>query len=227
LLTIFDTGTEAMLPLFGDRNAAVRAQAAEWAANHPTRDVINRLLGLLSDDARFPRFTVQDSLLRLGRAVIEPLIAYLDGRKGREVEAALTVAMGLAAPRFLDTALVRCRDGSPAVRRLAAGLVGAIGGHEGAEVLLEMLGDPVPQVRAAAAQSLGKLGYWPAAAHIAPLLRDPSWVVRLEAGQALRTLGAPGILFLRRFLADDDKFAADMARQVLDVLELQRAGRTS
>jgi HEAT repeat protein len=90
-----------------------------------------------------------------------------------------------------------------------------------------MLGDPVPQVRAAAAQSLGKLGYWPAAAHIAPLLRDPSWVVRLEAGQALRTLGAPGILFLRRFLADDDKFAADMARQVLDVLELQRAGRTS
>jgi HEAT repeat protein len=83
--------------------------------------------------------------------------------------------------------------------------------------LLDLLTDPVPEVRAAAAHALGKLGHWPAASHLAPLLRDHAWIVRRDAGLALRALGAPGLLYLRRSLTDIDHFAADMARQVLDL----------
>jgi len=47
------------------------------------------------------------------------------------------------------------------------------------------------------------------------LLRDQAWVVRREAALALRAMGAPGTLLLRRALTSDDRFAADMAKQVL------------
>jgi HEAT repeat protein len=83
--------------------------------------------------------------------------------------------------------------------------------------LLDLLTDPVPEVRATAAHALGKLGHWPAVSHLAPLLRDRAWIVRREAGLALRALGAPGLLYLRRYLTDADHFAADMAQQVLDL----------
>jgi hypothetical protein len=48
-------------------------------------------------------------------------------------------------------------------------------------------------------------------------MRDSAWRVRKEAGLSLRALGAPGTLFLRRALRSDDRFAADMAQQVLDL----------
>jgi HEAT repeat protein len=137
----------------------------------------------------------------------------------RQVEAALVVAVGLAEPRLLTPALCLCRDPSPRVRALAATLLGALGGSAGVEDLTALLTDPTPAVRAAAARALGRLGHWPAAPALAPLLRDRVWAVRREAALALHVLGAPGLLFLRRYLADADRFAADMARQVLDLPE--------
>jgi hypothetical protein len=44
-------------------------------------------------------------------------------------------------------------------------------------------------------------------------------VVRSQSALALRRLGAPGELMLRRALDDADRFAADIARQVLDAPE--------
>jgi hypothetical protein len=41
--------------------------------------------------------------------------------------------------------------------------------------------------------------------------------VRRQAGLALRALGAPGELLLRRTVAGDDPFAADMARLLLEL----------
>ena len=61
--------------------------------------------------------------------------------------------------------------------------------------------------------------YWQAGTLLAERLRDERWRVRREAGLALRALGAPGTLFLRRALKGDDRFAADMAQQVLDLPE--------
>ena len=217
LLTFIGAGDDIMPWLLRDPHPVVRAQAADWAADHPTPLVITRLLRLLADEETFSRFAVQDALLRMGGVAVEPLIDYIYSHSDRSLEVALTVAIGLADSRFLAPALLLCRDESPQVRALAASLVGSLGGTEGVETLTSLLQDPAAEVRAAVARALGKLAHWQAAPTLVTLLRDRFWIVRREAGLALRAFGAPGTLFLKRALADHDYFAADMARQVLDL----------
>jgi len=174
---------------------------------------------LLTDPAKLCRFTAQNSLLRMGATVTPALTDYLAVHVGTAVEGALEVAVGLAEPRFAELALRLCRDSRPGTRCLAARLLGQLGGEEEVSVLKALLADADSTVRAAAARALGSLQHWPAAPALARALRDAAWDVRREAGLALRALGSPGILFLRRYLSDQDAFAADMARQVLDIPE--------
>jgi HEAT repeat protein len=105
------------------------------------------------------------------------------------------------------------------VRLRAVALLGALGGKDVVHALIERLDDVAPEVRTEAARALGALGYWPAARRLATALRDQEWTVRRESALALRAVGAPGILFLRRALSEKDGFAADIARQVLDIPE--------
>jgi hypothetical protein len=226
LLTLIRTGESVVPGLLADPHPWVRAQAAEWAGVHPTAEVIEKLLALLADPSGLCRFTVQDSLIRIGPQAVEPLLKFLNDHTGPVLEPALEVALSLAEPRFSEPALALCENTSPRVRALAAALLGALGGRESVDVLTTLLDDPVPEVRAAAASSLGKLHHWPAARWLAGALRDQAWIVRREAGLALRAVGSPGLLFLRRSLSDHDPFAADMARQVLDLPELGERMRT-
>lgn len=217
LLTLLGAGEGSMPGLMADRHPRVRAQAADWAATHPRPELISALLKLLEDPAKLCRFAAQNSLLRMG-AVAGPLLAdYVADHSGPRLVLALEVAVGLAESRFLNAALRLCQDGSPAVRVLAATLLGQIGGEQPAKSLHALLGDLETSVRSEAARGLGKLREWPAAPALARALRDTSWDVRREAGLALRAMGSPGILLLRRSLADRDAFAADMARQVLEI----------
>lgn len=224
LLTLLGGGEHVIPALFADRVALVRAQAAVWAVEHPTPAVLPALLTLLDDVDSLCRLMAQDALVHLGPVVVEPLLQVLSLPTGPRVETALMVAVGLANARFVSPALMLCHSAAPGVRALAATLLGVLGGREGVERLTALLDDDVPEVRAAAAQALGKLHHWPAAAALAALLRDRAWEVRRAAGFALRALGAPGLLFLRRSLRDTDRFAADMARHVLDWPDLAGPG---
>ena len=217
LLTAMGGGEEVVPPLLDDPHPAVRADAAAWAAEHPEPHVMNRLLEHLADPSRLCRFTVRDTLLRMGERAVGPLGAYLDAQQGPGVEPALEVAAALADPAFLAPATRHARHPSAAVRARAAELAGAVGGSAAVETLVALLDDPAPEVRAAALDAVGKLGHWPAAPAVARLLRDSAWAVRRAAGLALRRMGSPGLLLLRRALGDADPFAADMARQVLDL----------
>ncbi len=224
LLTLLGGGEQVIPALFVDRAALVRAQAAVWAVEHPTPAVLQPLLTLLGDVDSLCRLMAQDALLHLGPLVVEPLLHVLSLPTGPQVETALVVAVGLADARFVSPTLTLCHSATPGVRALAATLLGVLGGREGVERLTALLDDDAPEVRAAAAQALGKLHHWPAAAALAALLRDRAWEVRRAAGFALRALGAPGVLFLRRSRRDTDRFAADMARHVLDLPDLAGPG---
>jgi len=219
LLTALGGGEQVVPALFADPHPAVRAEAAEWAGQHPTPEVIGRLVALLATPGTVGSWVVRDSLLRIGPAVVGPLAGYLETHVGERALPALEVAAGLADPRFSAAARLLCRDPLPAVRARAATLAGAIGGEELVATLEGLLADPDAAVRASAAAAVGRLGHWPATARLARMLRDPAWVVRSQSALAMRRLGSPGVLLLRRALDDPDRFAADIARQVLDMPE--------
>ncbi len=217
ILSRLDVVDPLVEQLLSDPHPAVRAQAAEWAAAHPSVTVISAMLALLADPATQARFAVQDALLRMGGIVAGPLAMFLESHAGRAAEAGLRVAESLAEPSFGPPGLRLSRADDVGVRIAAAKLLGAVGDAAAAERLMELLDDADSSVRAAAAQSLGRMQHWQAAALLAYHLRDSAWRVRRAAGLALRSIGAPGVLFLRRTLKEDDAFAADMAQQVLDL----------
>ena len=216
LLGLLGSGASVVPALFGDRRAEVRAQAAEWASGNPSEPVLGRLVEMLADPANVCRFTVKDSLLRIGRPAVEPLMEHLSTRSGEAAVSGLVVAVGLADPRFLGCGLRFAADPCVRTRVLGAALVGSLGGAEAARALVALLRDPEPSVRAAAAKGLGAVGHWPASPALIESLRDPAFTARRQAALALRALGAPGLLLLRRALADSDRVARDMAQSVLD-----------
>ncbi len=222
LLTLVGEGESIVPKLFHDQHPDVRAQAAEWAATHPKPEIVAALVNQLAAPTDLGRFSVQDSLLRLGSPANEPLTEYLATHQGTAVEAALEVAIGLADPRMLSAALTLCHDSEPRVRALATALIGALGGDDSLPILMNLLDDPADDVRAAAAEALGRLKYVSSAPALALKLRDRAWDVRLASGLALRNFGAPGILYLRRSIGDVDPYAADMAHQLLDISALVR-----
>ena len=217
VLSRMDVPDPLVQKLLADPHPAVRAQAAEWAAAQPSEAVISAMLVLLADPATQARFAVQNALLRMGGVVAGQLAEFLESHSGRAAEAGLRVAESLAEPSFGPLALRHSRADDVDVRVAAAKLLGAVADAAAAERLMELLSDDESLVRAAAAKSLGRMQYWRAGSQLAERLRDSAWRVRKEAGLALRAIGAPGTLFLRRATKSDDRFAADMAHQVLDL----------
>ncbi len=220
LLNVLCAGETVGLFLLSDKNPLVRAQAAEWATDHPEPEVTSRLLELLGDPESLCRFHVEDSLLRMGTIVVDRLVEYLNTHSGREVEDALKVCVGVPSPQFLDPALSLMKHENPAVRVLAAKLLGSIGGDQVVEALRKLLKDINAEVRATAASALGRLHYWPASSELAGLLGDSDWHVRRNAGYALRGVGPPGILVLRQSMNGKNELAAEMARAALKFYDI-------
>jgi hypothetical protein len=217
ILSSMDVPDPLVLKLLVDPHPAIRAQAAEWAAAQPSVPVITAMLRLLADPATQARFAVQDALLRMGSIAAGPLATFLERNSGRAAEAGLRVAESLAEARFEHAALRLSRTDDVGIRVASAKLLGAVGGAPAAERLTELLRDDASEVRAAAAQSLGRMQHWQAGSLLAEGLRDSTWRVRRQSALALRALGAPGALFLRRATKAEDRFAADMAQQILDL----------
>ena len=217
LCTLLGIGHDEVPPLLRDPKFSVRAEAVDWAGEQASAEMIPTLVDFLAEPDYVGGYTLRDALLRIGPPVIPHLHAYLMARKGEETLAALDVATGLASVDFLDVAVRLSHDDVPEVRARAASLIGAVGGQPAASRLVEMLDDPHAEAQAAAAAALGRLGEWGAAPRVGTLLRSPEWSVRTSAALALRRLGAPGLLVLRGRLTDEDRFARDIARQILDL----------
>ncbi|MET3810112.1 HEAT repeat domain-containing protein [Arthrobacter sp. UYEF3] len=216
LLVILGAGEGAVPPLLEDRGAEVRSAAAAWAANHPSPQIATRLVRMLSDEALACRLTAHAALIRLGRHAVPAIISHLAEASPASLAPALLVASRIHDSALAGPALVHRSHGDPEVRAAVAQVIASGGGTTGVEGLKSFLIDPAAKVRATAAAGLGGLGDWPSAPLLAELLGDPAWEVRRAAGLALDRLGSPGQLYLQRALNSTDRFAQDMARQVLD-----------
>ncbi|MFW5947304.1 MAG: HEAT repeat domain-containing protein [Gemmatimonadota bacterium] len=217
LLTLAGGSGDAVLRLAGDPHPLVRTQVAEWCGANPSEHAVATLVGMLGDPSQASRFAVQDALVRIAAAAVEPLARALRRSPGEpEILAALTVARGIGDSRLARPVLRLADHDSARVRAAAFRALGLAGGREAAERLERGLGDPDAGARAAAASSLGELAHWQAGPALARALGDTSWDVRAAAGRALLRIGPPGELLLRRVMKRGDGFAADMARHALD-----------
>ncbi len=217
LLTLIGGGEAVVLRLADDPNPVIRAQVAEWVGSNVTPPGIETIIQMLGDPAPACRFTVEDTLLRLGPRVVESLAHRIRvSRDAMELVSALHVARAIGDPGLLPAVVAASEALDPRVRVAATRALGALGGEAAIERGLTLLEDSAPTVRAAAAGALADLGHWSGAVRIRALLADTEWHVRSAAGAALRGLGAPGLLVLRGALASADPFAADMARLSID-----------
>lgn len=215
IFTLAGGGQASVLSLFGDSRTEVRAAAAEWASEHPTPEVIDHLIAMLDDTSTLCRFTVKDSLLRLGPAATPALTRYLMATDSPPEEA-LEVATWISDPAFLKAARRFQMHPDVTTRVRVIELIASIGGTEATSLLEVSVSDPDSEVRAAGLRALGKLERWQSAQLLMIGLADEEWQVRKQAGLALSALGAPGALLLKQSLSSKDANAADMARHILD-----------
>ncbi len=220
-LAVLGVDSADSLRLAADPHPLVRSQVAEWAGTDPSPEGVRTLAGMLSDPSRASRFAVQDALVRVGGGAVDAVAGKLRAPRDRqEAVAALRVARGLAHVALTGPVLDLSRHEDAVIRTPAYAALGALGGAAAVARLEEGLDDPGDAPRAAAAEALGRLGHWRAAAALARQLEHPAWDVRAAAARALLALGPPGVIFLRRALKRDDRFARDMARHVLEVAEV-------
>ncbi len=219
LLTILWAGESIMPSLLHDASPYVRSQACLWAADHPSEEVIVELLGLLEDSTLMCRFAAKDALHRIGTAVIEPVVSFLENAPIEKILLVVEATIGTVDPRLLKYGLSLSEDRSAQARELSARVLGAFGGEDAVAAISLLLDDAEAEVRAAGAIALGQLAHWPAAPQLVNLLDDPSWQVRKEAGMGLLAMGAPGRLFMRRRVSTGEGPGADMASQVLSLPE--------
>jgi hypothetical protein len=202
--------------LFDDPHPLVRARAAE---SLPREDVVvlaERLLHMLDDPVHTVRVGAQQALLRADARIAEPLCEYLWGEPGLGTSLALEVAANLPDPRYGPVIVHHAADPDSVRRAMVARALGAGTALESAATLTALLRDTEADVRAAAAHAVASVGATELVGTLGEMLSDPSWVVRREAGRALDALGAPGAVVLRAHLFDEDRYARDMAKQILD-----------
>lgn len=206
-----------VLSLLADRTPSVRAQAIEWALHRPEPAVVHSLLAMLADRDGRCRFAAQDTLVKLGHAVVEPLIAFLDTADHPGTLGALDVALTIADARLLAPATALVDSAAADIRARAVALLGALGSEDGVALVARALDDTESVVRQSALRALAGLGHWPAAPRVAALVRDPVWDVRRQAALCLRAFGPPGLIFLRQLRHSSDPVSSSVARYALDL----------
>ncbi len=200
--------------LLEDRHPLVRARAAEALTPEQAAAHIEVLMPMLSAEDAVVRMAAQQAVLNAGSESVPWLIEQL-ARNTIDTNAALAVIANLPDPRFIPLLADRTTANDDRTRQLIAKALGN-GGSASVSLLHAMLDDSNEIVRATAIESLSRLDAVASVSAIGTCLGDRSFLVRRAAGDALDHLGPAGRLVLRRHLEDTDRFAADMARQVLD-----------
>jgi hypothetical protein len=202
--------------LLHDPHPLVRARAAECMQRDDVVAHVDALVGLLDDPVRVVRVGAQQALLRGDARIAETLCEYLWSGARTGTSIALEVAASLPDPRYGPVIVHHANDPDPERRAMVARALGSGATLESLDTLKTLLRDDEATVRAAAASAVAALHATELITRLGRMLSDPSWSVRRAAGRSLDGLGAAGHVVLRSHLFDDDRYARDMARQILD-----------
>ena len=125
-------------------------------------------------------------------------------------------ALGMQHTRIaLPAILTHLNHSNKEIRIHSARALGNIGASEALSALCETMHDSEWEVRAACARSLGLLKEKGALPFLVEGLGDPAWWVRYNSADSLAELGEAGVQALKEAFTNDDQFARDISRLVL------------
>jgi HEAT repeat protein len=211
----------ALLHALGDEMLDVRVAAARALAQLPAPQTVEPILQSLALPGELPLKLTADVLAEFGDSAVEPMLTFLRGQHPAAdwpAVAVVVTVLGLCRATVAVPLLIATLGHAEAELRVnAARALGLIASPQALAALGERLSDPVWQVRAAAAQALGLVGDARAVPTLASRLTDAAWWVRFNAAEALLRLGDAGRQrLLETLAADEDRFARDISRQVLE-----------
>lgn len=230
---------EVITGLLRDDDREVRMACVCALADIGDLRSVSSIVYALADADGWQVLQVADKLLHMQTDVTRPLLELLQASgavKERRELAQKTVleliadfgqrgneklgsrAARLAASKFLDNESIDMR--ARAIRAITS--VG-IENNEELDLILKKLADKEWQVRAVAAKALGQLQQEQAIPTLTRALTDEAWWVRHNAAHSLAMLGNNGVAELRTQTLNPDRFARDIAKQVLEELHLDGA----
>ncbi len=203
--------------LLRDPSASVQAAALEsFSADQVARHTTT-ILERLSHQSQSVQFTAQQALLRGDGRITEALSNWLETASEELATPGLEVAANLNDPRLVGQISRFATAKDPQLRKLAARATPAGALEDDLEFFLPLFNDPDEDVRASVIKSAIRLDADRFVPRIARALTDRAWKVRRTAGQALAQSDNLGELYLRAALDHHDPFAADTARNVLEL----------
>lgn len=217
LAPLLPDGDPDQILLLGDPSPTVRARAAESVNETEIAGHVDMFIALLDDPNSAVRFAAQQALLKADARIVPALDKYLTSADGPGARWALEVAANFPDPRLVPAIRQHVRSSDPKRRAMATRALGPW--LTDYALLEELFEDDDEDVRATAAMTAAAISAEVLAGSVGRLLRDEAWAVRRAAGLALSNLGPAGSMTLRVHLQDDDRYAREMAQQMLATID--------
>lgn len=197
-LTVLGCTTPDAMNLHEDRDARVRAAAAEWMAHTAVDGAAERLLVMTGDRDERVRASATVALCSLGSDAVPVLHSALRASDRERVRAAITVVGAMGDAILSDAVRPLLDHADREVAMAALRVVPPALGNDDVELLEGLMGHDDPGIRRGAVEAAGRARLVAMIAPVAGRLDDPDGAVREAAIAALDCLGNGGRLLLDR-----------------------------
>jgi len=207
-----------------DRRPEMRLAAARALSDMAAPGALRAILEGIPQATRWAISDTVELAHRFGEAGVPELHGTLSESTNRSARLGALEAIGeIQHADSLPILEAHLADKDVDVRAYATRAIGRIGGDAAVPLLVRSLRDSAWEVRAVAARALAPVRDPDALEALQAALADASWWVRLNAAESIAAQEAEGADTLRRTLASQDKFARDIATQMLERLQSREA----
>ncbi|MEK6372914.1 MAG: HEAT repeat domain-containing protein [Acidobacteriota bacterium] len=213
-----------MFELLGDKDWRVRKTIVDGFVGDPQPEVIDGLLGALSDaENAGKRNSSTEALMRIGAAAIEPIVSRLRGEQDVDVRLSLVNLLGDLRSRAGFDILIDILAHEKDIN-VASSVVSSIGKYRDANALphlIQVLGSEDLWLKFHAIEALGEIGDRAALPHVLPLYGEKS--LRKPVLEAIGKIADVGtVSFLLKIITEEEKLNLTALRALVRIAEANK-----
>ena len=213
-----------MFELLGDKDWRVRKTIVDGFVGDPQPEVIDGLLGALSDaENAGKRNSSTEALMRIGSAAIEPIVSRLRAEQDVDVRLSLVNLLGDLRNRAGFDILIEILAHEKDIN-VASSVVSSIGKYRDAGALphlIRVLGSEDLWLKFHAIEALGEIGDRAALPHVLPLYAEKS--LRKPVLEAIGKIADVGtVSFLLKVITEEEKLNLTALRALVRIAEANK-----